>query len=324
MGSLSILSMPHSRRQPEHYIRGTSLTRPRPSVARPFAALRGTALRALSPPLELDKTRSSVLHRLNSMGPPSSVLIRLNSIRRPRRSDRSEPTAWRELVASTARGASTEQLTPGASNAPSTSSKPYTQSAPNPSSTPSSPITQSAPNPSSTSSAASKTQLPNTPIALCAAQPPCAGAADDPGASPMPSTAPSANRWAFLDTADSLRLGADRAARSSTPTQFAPGQLALTPQVLLVGTNAANAFDTLRPRPPHEKPSPYQSLAPSGKALTPPATSSSSVLGGDGGSPGAASPLQLSLVLLTAWRALWCQRTSHPASIVLPNLAPPG
>ena len=144
---------------------------------------------------------------------------------------------------------------------------------------------------------------------------------DDLRPSPAPSTAASANRLAVLGPVDSLRVGNVPAARGSLTDQLGPVPAAFRPPVLFAPTKALS-FDAPRPHPSPE-PTPFEALAPP-DASAPPATSPSGFLAGSGGAPGAVSPLQLSLVLLTAWRSVWRQATSRLASIALPSLAPPG
>jgi hypothetical protein len=131
------------------------------------------------------------------------------------------------------------------------------------------------------------------------------------------------NQWAILGPAEGLR-----AARNSpidSPEVFGPGQSAFAPPVLMVAPSTAAVFDVLRTGPGHNNRFPFDTLAPPGAASPAPAQSSpSTVLGSSGNSPGAVSPFQLSLLPFTAWRTLARQGSGHPASIVLPNLAPPG
>jgi hypothetical protein len=131
------------------------------------------------------------------------------------------------------------------------------------------------------------------------------------------------NQWAILGPAQGLR-----AARNSPidgPEVFGPGQSAFAPPVLMIAPNTAAVFDVLTAGPGHNNQFPLDTLAPPGAASPAPAqSSSSSVLGSSGNSPGAVSPFQLSLLPFTAWRTLARLGSGHPASIVLPNLAPPG
>jgi hypothetical protein len=120
----------------------------------------------------------------------------------------------------------------------------------------------------------------------------------------------------------------DRGARTlaaERSPEFGAGRSALAPSAVLAVPNTALAFDSLRSRPTDHTRSPLESLAPPGVASSLPAQGSpSSVLGGSGGTPGAASPMQLSVLLMTAWRSLVRQSVSHPAIIALAHLAPPG
>jgi hypothetical protein len=118
---------------------------------------------------------------------------------------------------------------------------------------------------------------------------------------------------------DALVPGNQR--RPAQPLEM-PAHRAFSPAALLVGPNTAPALTAPQPHPA-QKPLPFEPAPPPGAAASP-ATNTSSLLVGSGGAPGAMTPLHLSLVLLAAWRSLLRHGTTHPASIALPNLAPPG
>jgi hypothetical protein len=200
---------------------------------------------------------------------------------------------------------------------------------PSPLDTPSGSIVHGAPSPSSPAFELFETPLPSTPIAdRVGASDPLLNVATDlfeePLASETPPTALRANRRLVLGPAQSLSLADDAAARRiSLPAQLGLARSAFTPDVLLTAPDIALSFDAARP-PPSHAPTPFDIVSPPSTATAPAASSTSSLLAGSGGAPGAASPLQLSLLLLTAWRSLGRPGTLRPASIALPSLAPPG
>jgi hypothetical protein len=92
---------------------------------------------------------------------------------------------------------------------------------------------------------------------------------------------------------------------------------------LLVVPNVA--LDAPRAWPYHQS-APFRELVqlPGQGAAAPMGGTASSVLASSPGSPGAASLLGLSLVLVAAWRSLWRQAAASRVRIALPSLAPPG
>jgi hypothetical protein len=234
-------------------------------------------------------TASLVDHRLTDISPTTAPSAELTDPQAPNHA--SEPIAVHE-PSRPALGASMAQRAPSAPIAPIAQSGPF------------------------------DTQLPSTTIAKSPADPRQTAQTTEPATSLAMSTAPIANRGAVLGPAQSLRLVDDRATRRSLTGPLGPGRSAFTPPTLLLAPGEAPVLDAPRSNPPPE-PAPVETLAPP-DASAPPAPSPSSLLVGSGGPPGAASPLQLSLLLLTAWRTLRRQETSHPASIALPSLAPPG
>ncbi len=211
--------------------------------------------------------------------------------------------APREPTAPNGQDESMAQILPSTPIAPSTTSEPIAQEGDQPSG----------------SIASFETQHQNTEIVPSAAQPGRAASFDEQA--PIAMSTPS--QWAILGPAQGLRV----APRSSfdRPEWFGPGESPFAPPVLMVAPNAAPGYNLRTTGPAHSIPSPFEALAPPGAASPAPAQSSpSTVLGSSGNSPGAVSPFQLSLLPFTAWRTLSRQGSGHPASIVLPNLAPPG